>query len=319
MKRAWIILMLTVILVGVAPGASAQPKLALGSVNTLPGQTASLDVRLLSAGPEAYAGFNAEVVLPEGVTVTGVSRGGLLTDGAFFTDYYTSSDGGNNATAVIAYSGRDTFAASSGVLLRMNLQIDRNAAPGTHPTAFVNARQAMSNADGHSVPPATVDGSITVDVDEDGDGIGDSWEKQHFESTDLANASSDSDDDGLTDLQEFENGTNPKMVDSDGDGRSDAEEFIAGTCGRDSLDYFTVDDCTVVPETDYLILSWLAATGRFYTVYTTPDLCPASGEPPTWQNVYQTEGDDSIKTYGHQATDGDCQFFRMGVELLSED
>lgn len=317
MKRSCIILMITAIFVSMAPGALAQPQLALGSVNALPGQTASLDVRLLSAGGEAYAGFNAEVLLPQGVTVTGISKGGLLTDGAFFTDYYTSSAGGNDATALIAYSGKDAFAASSGVLLRMSLRIANSATPGTYPAPFVNARQAMSSAEGsYSVPPATVNGSITVDVDGDGDGIGDGWEQQHFGSTIPANATSDSDGDGLTDLREFKNGTNPKTPDSDGDGRSDSEEFMAGTCGTDSLDYFSVDDCTVVAETDYLILCWCTTTGRLYTVYATADLCPASGEPPTWQSVHQTEGDDSIKTYAHHATDGGCQFFRIGVELL---
>ena len=44
----------------------------------------------------------------------------------------------------------------------------------------------------------------------------------------------DSDDDGLSDQEEYELGTNPKSADSDGDGYSDGEEVAAGSDPKDA-------------------------------------------------------------------------------------
>jgi hypothetical protein len=62
----------------------------------------------------------------------------------------------------------------------------------------------------------------TVDTDEDG--LPDSWEMQHFGSLDH-HGSGDFDGDGLTNLQEYQRGTNPGKYDSDGDGIADAEDM----------------------------------------------------------------------------------------------
>ncbi|MBB5353573.1 hypothetical protein HNR46_003834 [Haloferula luteola] len=76
-------------------------------------------------------------------------------------------------------------------------------------------------------------------VDSDGDGMADAWEMHYF--GDLSpTAISDSDSDGLTDLEEYQASTDPTLTDTDGDGLSDAEE-VSGSLN----DFFP-------PETDPL-------------------------------------------------------------------
>lgn len=63
-------------------------------------------------------------------------------------------------------------------------------------------------------------------TDTDGDGLPAWWERAWLRSTVTANGSADADRDGLTDLQEFTNGTIPGLADTDGDGLSDGAERL---------------------------------------------------------------------------------------------
>jgi large repetitive protein len=67
---------------------------------------------------------------------------------------------------------------------------------------------------------------VTVEPDEDGDGLGDNEEVFTW-GTDPEDP--DTDDDMLSDGQEVSIGSNPLSVDSDGDGRNDGDEVNAGT------------------------------------------------------------------------------------------
>ncbi|MBI2550299.1 thrombospondin type 3 repeat-containing protein [Candidatus Woesearchaeota archaeon] len=68
------------------------------------------------------------------------------------------------------------------------------------------------------------------DTDNDNDGMPDEWERKYglnpFSSSD---ALVDSDDDGLTNLKEFEAGTSPNLKDTDHDGADDGKEVAKGT------------------------------------------------------------------------------------------
>jgi len=62
-------------------------------------------------------------------------------------------------------------------------------------------------------------------ADTDGDGIVDGWEMINgLNPVNPADASGDIDSDGLTNLQEYQYGTDPRNVDSDGDGLNDGDE-----------------------------------------------------------------------------------------------
>ena len=75
----------------------------------------------------------------------------------------------------------------------------------------------------HAVSPEAADG--------DGDGMPDWWEELHgFDPADPSDAALDPDGDGLSNLAEFQAGTDPRRPDTDGDGMPDAWEAAHGTC-----------------------------------------------------------------------------------------
>lgn len=77
---------------------------------------------------------------------------------------------------------------------------------------------------------ATVQLNVNTPVSTLGDGIPDDWKIAHgFSVTDPTVAGADTDGDGLTNLQEFQLGTDPRNPDTDGDGLSDGQEVKLGT------------------------------------------------------------------------------------------
>lgn len=71
--------------------------------------------------------------------------------------------------------------------------------------------------------------------DEDNDGIPLHWETANLLSdNNSSDASEDPDGDLLTNLQEFQNGTNPRLADTDGDGLNDGDETVTDPLNADS-------------------------------------------------------------------------------------
>jgi len=77
-------------------------------------------------------------------------------------------------------------------------------------------------------------GTNPLNTDSDGDGMPDAWEISHGLNPLVNDSSSDLDNDGLTNLQEYQYGTDPNNADTDGDGMSDAGEILYG---KDPLVY----------------------------------------------------------------------------------
>ncbi|MCW0219694.1 MAG: PQQ-binding-like beta-propeller repeat protein, partial [Prosthecobacter sp.] len=92
--------------------------------------------------------------------------------------------------------------------------------------------------------------------DSDNDGLPDWWEMQHFGLVTAASEETDNDLDGMSDLEEFLTGTDPRAA---------ADSFIGRVMS---------DDGTVT-------LTWSSKAGRIYTIETSPDLVhwtPATAE-----------------------------------------
>lgn len=67
--------------------------------------------------------------------------------------------------------------------------------------------------------------SFDLSGDADSDGMADLWETKWFGSTTSQNATDDYDEDGFTNLQEYQHGTDPTNADTDGDGVRDSDDF----------------------------------------------------------------------------------------------
>jgi len=136
-------------------------------------------------------------------------------------------------------------------------------------------------------------------VDADGDGMSDRWEEYYFGG--LAQESDDDfDDDGMSDLDEYDVGADPTDSDTDGDGLPDGwewsygldptasagddgpdgdldsdgmsnyEEYVAGTVPTDGNSVFEVDE--VIPAGDTACLRWHAIAGKTYRILSSADL-----------------------------------------------
>ncbi|RLC02253.1 MAG: hypothetical protein DRI57_30265 [Deltaproteobacteria bacterium] len=341
MKKIVTALIIGFVLLGTTTQANAAPELSLSSATMEPGGTASLNLTL-AGGTEAYAGVNAKILLPQGVSLTGISRGELLSSGSFTIDYQTSPDGMNNGATIIAYSGTDTFSASDGVLLILNLQAADDTAPGDHQidfattdTGLVNSKYALSNADGSvSVSPAPRAGSIIIESeskDIDSDGLPDSWEQQIIDAqtndaimtVEDVNPEDDFDGDGDSNLTEYTNNTGPtdptdfniNPDDTDRDGLPDTWE-------QQIVDEYIRDDITAIgdvnPEDDFdgdrdtnLTEHENGTDPTDPTDFTvTPDDSDRDAMPDTWeQQIIDADPDDNIITIEdvnpHDDFDGD--------------
>jgi hypothetical protein len=94
--------------------------------------------------------------------------------------------------------------------------------------SFMDTSAIRDNIYYYKLEDVDVNGKSTfhgpVCVDWDGDGLPDDWELIHGFNPRRNNASEDTDGDGLTNLEEYERGTDPNNPDTDGDGIIDGDE-----------------------------------------------------------------------------------------------
>lgn len=96
---------------------------------------------------------------------------------------------------------------------------------------LTNPLQADTDQDGYSDGDEVKNGYSPIGtgkLDMNKDGLSDVWEEEHGFDLAQKNAALDPDNDGLTNMEEFEYGTNPNAVDTDGDTFTDAQEIRNG-------------------------------------------------------------------------------------------
>ena len=130
--------------------------LELDSNLTAQGGTVVLTMSLAN-GEQPYAGINARLTLPVGVTLTNVTRAGIL-DGTFNTSFFQAQ--GSTTAAFLAYSGSKTF-GTDGQLLQLTFHVGPSVPLGEY--AIPILVPALSDDSGStSILPGTEGGKITV-------------------------------------------------------------------------------------------------------------------------------------------------------------
>ncbi len=90
--------------------------------------------------------------------------------------------------------------------------------------------------------------NIPAILDIDNDGVDDSWEYLYFDSL-AYDLSLDTDDDGLSNLEEYQTKTNPTLLDTDEDGIPDGYELNNGMNPLDAADALVDTDNDGLPDT----------------------------------------------------------------------
>jgi hypothetical protein len=201
--------------IGFISHAHAAVSLELAAAHGLQGTVIEAGLNVVT--DTDLAGFNAEIILPDGVIVDNVQLGDLLTPSESF-GFAFAVDG--QTLRVVAASGNDTF-TGSGEILKLRLLLDAELLglkeltfAETNPDPFINSQHAVSNADGsESLPHSFSNTSFLVfskSSDYDSDGMPDEWEVEFGLDPLTDNADGDSDEDGFTDLEEYLGGSDPK-------------------------------------------------------------------------------------------------------------
>jgi hypothetical protein len=117
--------------------------------------------------------------------------------------------------------------------------------------------------------------SVAGVLDSDHDGMPDDWELANgLNPNDPSDASQDPDGDGLTNLQEYQLGTNPHLADTDGDGIRDGLEVQTGSDPLDPASYnlaAALRDIRLTPGSIALVLDTITG-GASRNVQVTGDL-----------------------------------------------
>jgi hypothetical protein len=108
--------------------------------------------------------------------------------------------------------------------------------------------------------------------------------------TSVIDDGTDTDGDGLTDVQEAILGTDPNNPDTDADGASDGTEAAAGTDPLDASSTFKMSEISKNPANGEVTVSWSSVPGKTYKLESTESLDPAS-----WQDV---AGAESVASQG---------------------
>jgi hypothetical protein len=165
-----------------------------------------------------------------------------------------------------ALSGGERYEAAAQVSLPVVL-----AERDYHVLAFVDAEEQVQET---SEDNNTNDYfPLKVWWDSDADGLPNWWEiamsLDEHDATGRNGPTGDPDGDGLSNTEEYDNGTDAQLADTDNDGKSDYEEIMAGTDPTDHTSVFRIE--SIVTDGDganqWITIRWQTVPGRSYQVH----------------------------------------------------
>jgi len=145
-------------------------------------------------------------------------------------------------------------------------------------------------------------GVTVVDPDSDGDGLLDEWEIEHFGSLDQG-PGDDYDGDGLNNLGEYQQGTDPTDPDTDSDGMADGWEIQYGLDPLDGSDASVDSDGDGVTNLEEY-LAGSDPTSVPPTADAGPDQTVDEGATVTLDGSDSSDPDDGIASYLWEQTGG---------------
>lgn len=169
-------------------------------------------------------------------------------------------------TATLSWSATDaiSYSMDNGVVIAANA-----TSVTVTPSQTTTYKLTATGQWGSASQTVTV---VVVQPDSDGDGVPDYWEMLHQLNQTSNDALLDLDEDGLTNLAEYEANTNPKNADTDADGLPDKYEINAG------LDPLTASDALLDSDAD--------GANNLYEFYVGTDLNNAADRPLDQQVEY---------------------------------
>ena len=226
-----------------------------------------------------------------------------------------------------------------------SITLDIQAANGGNPVIGAQVRVTRTSnlaLGGHTgyilaLGEVVVTGGSTLDTD--GDGMPDAYEIANILDPNVNDAALDPDNDLLSNLGEYQRGTNPHDNDSDDDGLLDGAEtntglyVNSGNTGTNPLDPDTDDD-TLLDSVETATGTWVSLTNRgtspFRTdtdgdgfadaVETNTGTYVSQSNPGTNPNIADTDGDtfpDGLEgLYGRSPTDINSRPFAPGQNFL---
>lgn len=220
---------------------------------------AKVSIRFLDSNKGTIATENRQIGITHDPTVQNFSYNWTNFDKAYRYVEVIYIEGGKvsvDAVAALGYIGSSPDQDTDGDRVS-----DRDEqAAGTNPLVFNSQTQTRTSTQTQTGPAPAPPGSDETNSnasaqvnappassdDKDGDGIPNKYELQYgLDPTNAEDASADSDDDGLSNLTEYQIGSNIKQKDSDGDGMPDMWEYENG------LD-INKNDAERDPDGDYL-------------------------------------------------------------------
>ena len=299
-------------------GSSGSYEVSMGVSEGEAGQELLAPVTIGSASGLASLGVQINYD-PTILTVTGVVTSNTLST-AFEVEAVV-----RDGVVRVAFARRDGLLSGSGTLIYLRMLVNPGCAVGTG-CDLVVARCALGGEQGLNLAWGALvsqqNGSFRAvfsnTTDSDGDGLTD-YEEQMINGshdydpgvTDTDVTNPDSDNDGMLDGWEVDNGLDPLRADAgedaDGDGLSNGREHIAGTDPQRRDRLFKLDDA--VKSGAGFVIRWDSVTGRVYSVWSTTNLLS-----PWLPELEGIPGNGRPRTYTNSLDTGP-KYLRVGVEL----